>query len=93
MKDKNKLWLLAGIGTVIGYRAIKGKGIFNNLRFKKQRSALLGYTDTHFPGAKIGEVFAYKEGWGSFIFYQNSRYLIYIIPSQSGGYIFTQTEM
>ena len=93
MKNKNKLLLVAGIGAVVGYRAIRGKGIFNKLRFKKQYDAILSYRDTHFPEASIGEIFPLDEGWGCNILYNEESYLLYLIPAENGGYIFSQTKM
>lgn len=93
MKNKNKLLLLTGIGAVITYRAIRGRGIFNKIRFKKQHLAILSYCDTHYPGAHIGEIIPFKEGWNCCITHNNQKILLYIIDSGRGGYIFTQIHM
>lgn len=93
MKRKNKLLALAGIGAVIGYRAATGKGVFNKLRYKKQYNAVLNYTETHCPGAAIGEIQPYKEGWSCSITDRDMQYWLYMIPTDNGTFIFELTQM
>lgn len=90
IKNKNRLLALAGFGAVLGYRAIKGYGSFNKIRFKKPHRAVENYVNTHFPGAKIGEIYPSAEGYRCVILHNNSQILIYLIPTESGGFIFTQ---
>lgn len=90
IKNKNRLLALAGVGAVLGYRAIKGYGSFNKIRFKKAHHAVENYVNTHFPGAKIGDIYPCEEGYRCVISHNNSQILIYLIPAESGGFIFTQ---
>ena len=93
MKNKDRLLILAGIGAVVGYRAWRGAGSFNKIRFKKQRSALESYVDTHYPGASIGEIVPFREGWSCPVAYNGQNIIIYLIPCKGGGYIFSNTQM
>lgn len=93
MNNKKKLFLLAGIGAIVGYRAWKGLGAFNKVRFKKQRDALLSYVDTHYPGAYIGDVVPFEDGWNCSIRYNSQNIIIHIIPNTDDGFIFSSTEV
>ena len=93
MKNKYKLLVLAGIGAAIGYSAWKGVGVFNKVRFKKQFDAIQSYIDTHYPGAAIGEIVPFKEGWNCSISYGGKNIIIYIIPNDNEGFIFSPTEL
>lgn len=93
MKNKNKLLILASIGAVVGYRAWRGLGVFNKIRFKKQFEAIQSYIDTHYPGALIGEIVPFNEGWNCNIIYNNQNIIIYIIPNDGKGFIFSPTEL
>lgn len=93
MKKKTGLWLLAGASAAIGYCAVTGKGVFNKFRFKKQYDAILNYTETHCPGAMIGEITPYKEGWSCQISQGDTSFWLYIIPTEQGNFIFEQTQM
>ena len=93
MKKSGKFLILAGIGAAVGYSAWKGVGPFNKLRFKKQYDALQSYTDTHYPGATIGEIVPFEEGWNCNILYNEKNVIIHIIPNENDGFIFNPTEM
>lgn len=93
MKNKNKLFVLAGIGAVIGYRAWKGIGAFNRIRFKKQYDTIQSYIDTHYPGAAIGEIMPFKDGWSCSINHNDENIIIYIIPNGDEGFIFSTTKV
>ena len=93
MNNKKKLFVLAGLSAIIGYRAIKGLGAFNKIRFKKQRNALLSYIDTHYPGAVIGDVVPFGDGWNCNISYNGQNIIIHIIANGDDGFIFNSTEV
>lgn len=93
MKNKNKLLLIAGAGAIIGYRAFKGMGAFNKIRFKRQYTALKSYIDTHFPDAQMGELVSSCDGWSCPIVYNGKNFIISIIETEHSGYIFTPTEV
>lgn len=91
MKNRNKFLILAG--AVIGYRALRGMGSFNKIRFKRQHSALQSYIDTHYPGAVIGEIVPFREGWSCPIAYAGQNIIIYIVSGDNGGYIFSTARL
>lgn len=93
MKNKNKMWLFAGAGIVLGYRAVMGMGVFNRVRFRRQHSALQSYVDTHFPGASVGELRPVGGGWSCVAAYCGKNIVIHILPGANGGYIFTPREV
>ena len=93
MNNKKKLLVLAGIGAVLGYRAWKGLGAFNKIRFKQQRNALLSYVDTHYPGAHIGDIVPFEDGWNCSIHHNNKNIIIHIISNSDDGFIFNSTEV
>lgn len=93
MRNKNKLFILAGIGAAVGYSAWRGVGPFNRIRFKKQYEALRSYVDTHYPGAVTGDIVPFEEGWNCNVYYNEQNIIIYIIPNENEGFIFCPTEV
>ena len=93
MNKKKTVLILAGIAAVVGYRAFYGLGAFNRIRYKKQYRAILSYTDTHFQDAVIGNIYPSGKGWACNILCNNQNTVLYLLPNDNGGYIFSQAKM
>ncbi len=94
MKKKNKLLALALGAAAVGiYRAAKGKGAFNRLRFANQHEAISKYVETHHPGAAYSGIEAVGEGWSCVIYDSGEKYLLYLTCSADGVYIFEENKI
>lgn len=93
-KKKHK-WLTIALGAAaIGvYRAYKGKGIFNKMRFADQHEAIAKYVDANHPGAVYSNIEAVGEGWTSVITDYPDKFLLYVTTSNDGVYIFEETKI
>ena len=45
---------LAGVAAAVVYKAARGHGVFNTLRFHKEHDAVKRYVAAHYPGARYG---------------------------------------
>lgn len=94
MKKKKKLLALAlGVAAVGVYRAVKGKGAFNRMRFADQHEAVSKYVEAHHPGAVYSGIEAIGEGWSCVITDEGEKYLLYITCSPDGVYIFEENKI
>ena len=91
MKKKNKVLLLAAGAAAVGvYRAFKGKGMFNRLRFADQHAAVANYVEANHPGAVYSAIESVGEGWSCVINDGGEKFLLYITCSEDGSYIFEE---
>lgn len=94
MKKEHKFFAAAaGIAAVGLYRAIKGKGAFNGLRFKEQHDAVGKYVETHHKGAFYSAIEPTEHGWTCVITEPNAKYLLHISRSENGVYIFSEEKL
>lgn len=94
MKKKNKLLAVALGAAAVGiYRAAKGKGAFNRLRFANQHEAISKYVETHHPGAAYSSIEAVGEGWSCVIYDAGEKYLLYLTCSTDGVFIFEENKI
>lgn len=94
MKKQHKLFSLAlGIAAVEVYRAFRGRGSFNKLRFSGQHDAVAKYIDSHHPGAIYSPIEAFGDGWSCVITDNNEKFLLYITCSNDGIYIFDENKL
>lgn len=94
MKKEHKLFaILAGIAAIGSYRAIKGKGSFNKLRFNEQHDAVSKYIETHHPGAFYSPLEPTKNGWTCIITDHNTRYILHLMCSENGIYVFDEEKI
>lgn len=95
MKKKNNKLLAVALGAAaVGiYRAAKGKGAFNKLRFSAQHDAISKYIDSHHPGAAYSAVESVGEGWSCVIYDEGEKYLLYLTCSPDGIYIFEENKI
>ncbi len=92
MSKKKKLLAVALGATAVGaYRAIKGKGAFNKIRFAEQHEAVARYIDSHHHGAIYSPIEQISNGWSCVITDGKMRYLLYITCSDDGVFIFDET--
>jgi len=93
MKKTGKVLIFAGICAAVGYGVWRGIGPLNKIRFKKQFDALQSYIDTHYPGADIGNIVPFKDGWKCTVLYDEQNIIVNILPDDSGSFIFSPTEV
>ena len=94
MKKGHKILALAvGAASVVAYRAVKGKGAFNKLRFADQHEAVSRYVESHHPGAIYSSIEQIEDGWTCIITHGEERYLLYFTMSDDGIYIFEENEI
>lgn len=85
--------LVIGAAAVCVYRAVKGKGAFNKIRFTEQHEAVSKYVEGHHPGAVYSSIEAVGEGWSCVIYDSYEKYLLYLTCSSDGIYIFEENKI
>lgn len=95
MKKRNGkiLTLALGVLAAEAYRAAKGKGVFNGLRFASQHDSVSKYVEAHHPGAVYSAIEAVGEGWTCVISDGGEKYLLYFTRSPDGVYIFDENKI
>jgi hypothetical protein len=94
MKKRHKLLAAAaGVAAIGIYRAVKGRGAFNKIRFAEQHEAVGKYMDAHHPGAVYSAIESLGDGWSCVINDNGERYLLYITCSEDGVFIFDESEI
>lgn len=90
---KRTLFLLGAVSAGI-YGAVKGKGPFNKLRFKKQHERISNYVETHYPNAWYSPISATDKGYVTVIRRPGQPAIILYVSADSGGnYIFTENTV
>ncbi len=92
-KNKKMLAVLLGAAAVGLYRAVKGKGAFNRMRFANQHEAVSRYVEAHHPGAVYSSIEAVGEGWSCVVNDGGEKYLLYITCADDGVYIFEENKI
>lgn len=94
MKKKQTLLTIAlGMAAIGIYRAVKGKGTFNKIRFADQHEAVSRYVESHHPGAVYSAIDQVGDGWSCVITENGERYLLYMTCSVEGIYIFDESKL
>lgn len=91
---KKKTALLIGAAAAAGlYSAIKGRGPFNGIRFKKQHDSIARYIETHYPGALYSPIEKTEKGYVTVIKrIGKAKIILYVNSDGSGNFIFTECE-
>ncbi|MBE7045564.1 MAG: hypothetical protein E7397_08525 [Ruminococcaceae bacterium] len=91
MKKINK-WVpvLAGLAVAGIYRAVKGKGAFNPIRFASQRDAVERYVASHYPGAVYSDITELPDGWSCIVTHERRQIMLFITRTEDGTYIFRE---
>ncbi len=92
-KKGSKLPILLGLAAVGAYRFYKGKGMFNKYRFSEQHDAVLGYIESHCPGAFYSDITPTDDGWSCVINNHGNRFVLYLTKSPEGVYVFWEKEV
>ncbi len=93
---KKKLPILAavsGVAVAAVYRAVKGHGVFNRLKFQSEHSAVARYIETHHPGATHSSIEKVGEGYTTIINDGTSKYLLTLTATDEGMYIFNEENL
>lgn len=94
MKKQHKLLAVAlGAAAIGAYRAFKGKGAFNKMRFAEQHAAVSKYVEAHHPGAIYSPIEQFGDGWSCIITDNGEKLLLYITCSDDGVFIFDESEI
>lgn len=94
MKKSNKLLTVLLAGASVGiYRAAKGKGAFNKLRFPDQHKAVSRYIEAHHPGAVYSNIETIGDGWSCVVNSYGEKYLLCFTCSDDGTYIFEENKI
>lgn len=90
---KKKTLFLIGTAAAAGiYSAVKGKGPFNRLRFKKQHDSISRYVETHYPNSLYTPIEATENGWVTVIKRIGMpKVILYVTRDNMGNYIFTES--
>lgn len=90
---KRTLFLLGAVSAGV-YGAVKGKGPFNKLRFKKQHERISNYVETHYPNAWYSPISATDKGYVTVIRRLGQPAIIlYVSADSDGNYIFTENAV
>ncbi|MCX7714681.1 MAG: hypothetical protein N2171_03000 [Clostridia bacterium] len=94
MNRKKQLLLIIGGAALAGaYSALKGRGIFNQIRFKSQREAIERYLENRERRASHSNVEVSAHGWSCILTESDgSKFLLYISRCD-GGYVFSEHNM
>lgn len=94
MKKKHKLLAVAlGTAAVGVYRAVRGKGVFNKVRFAEQHDAATKYIESHHPGATYSPIETFGDGWSCVVSDNGEKILLYITCSDEGVFIFDESKI
>jgi len=93
MKKKKLLTIALGVAAIGIYRAAKGKGAFNKMRFADQHEAVGRYLESHHPGAVYSAIEQFGDGWSCVITDNGQKFLLYMTCSTEGVYIFDESEI
>lgn len=91
---KKKTLFLIGAAAAGIYGAVKGKGPFNRLRFKKQHERIANYVETHYPRAVYSPISATEKGYVTVIRRLGQPSIIlYVTIDSDGNYIFSENTV
>lgn len=93
---KKKLPVLAalsGVAVAAIYRAVKGHGVFNRLKYPDEHSAVARYVELNHPGATYSSIQAVGESFTTIIDDGSKKFLLTITLSESGLYIFSEENL
>lgn len=94
MKRKIPLLATAAAGaTLVAYRAVKGYGIFNKIRYRQLHSVVSRYLETHHPDSTYSSISDVGDGYSAIVTDHNKSYLLHITKTKEGVYVFSEKEM
>lgn len=92
---KNKTALITAAATIgaVAYRASKGYGIFNRVRFSKEHRAFGDYLSTHYPDACHGSIFQTEDTFSTIVTLQNRKLLLSLTKTDDGVFVFSEAPL
>lgn len=93
MKKKLTLITVATAAMAIAYRAAKGYGVFNRMRFSKEHQAISDYLASHHPGATYGPIAETGESVSTVVSGYSKKFILVVTKSDDGIYIFSEEAL
>ena len=93
MKKNKLLPTMVAVGAIVGYRAIKGYGVFNKLRYKNEYDAIDRYLDAHYPNATHGDVAKVGDCFYTTVKNENQTIVLTLTKTEDDMYVFEENEM
>ncbi|MEE0944851.1 MAG: hypothetical protein UIM24_05315 [Clostridia bacterium] len=94
MKKKlSVLAALSGVAVACAYRAIKGYGIFNRIKFSNEHSAVSHYVEQNHPGATYSSIQQVGESFTTIIDEGTRKLLLTVTPAGDGVYVFSEENL
>lgn len=93
---KKKLPLLAalsGVAVAAVYKAVKGHGVFNRIKYPDEHSAISRYVELNHSGASYSTVQPVGESFTTIVDDGSKKYLLTVTPSENGVYIFNEENL
>lgn len=84
---------LSGAAIAIGYRAIKGHGVFNRIRFSDEHSAVARYVEQNHPGATYSSIHPVGESFTTIIDDGERKFLLTVTPTDEGVYVYKEENL
>lgn len=92
MKNK-KLTLLtmaASAAALCAYRAFRGYGVFNRIRFANEHDAIERYLQAHYPYATYGTIVDTSNGYSTVVTNGGHKFHLHISKTSDGMYVFSE---
>lgn len=94
MRKKFSVLSAVAGGAAVGiYRAVKGYGVFNRLRFSDEHSSISRYLETHHPGASHSSVTDVGNGYVTIISDGRRKFQLHLTKAANDVYIFSEKEI
>lgn len=84
---------LAGVAAALIYKAARGSGVFNTLRFHREHDAVKRYIAAHYPGARYGLLERTDGGLGTIVDTKAGRIWLGVLKIADGSCIFTEKRI
>lgn len=95
MKKSHKLTaVLVGAAAAGIYAAVRGKGIFNRPRFKKQHDAIERYIEAKHKNAQYSPVEQISNGWCTVVTeFDGTQFMLYMTCDENGVFVFHEEKL
>ncbi len=84
---------LSGAAFAVGYRAVKGHGVFNRIKFKDVHTAVSHYLETNHPNATYSSIINTGDGYYTIINDGEEKYMLTVTKTEDGMYIYHEDNM
>lgn len=93
---KKKLPVLAalsGVAVAAVYRAVKGHGVFNRLKYSDEHSAVSRYVEQNHPGATYSSIHQVGESFTTIVDDGERKFLLTVTPTDEGVYVYKEENL